>query len=344
MPDYQLATRRAARKFGVNEGVLLRLIRQESGFNPNARSPAGAQGIAQFMEATAPSYGVNLHDNRVTDDLEGAAKYIRAGLDKYGSYTKALSVYNSGRPDGYKSIPETANYVRSILGGHEPSVQRSSSGGSQGSQQVNVSASVPQSAPSFDPGQAASTLQGLLTQQQAPPVQIPQAPHGVVQAPVVNAPAADSGIGALLAAAATPVQGLPEVNTTPTARVSVSGSVKAPTASLPAAHGKSKLLELFYNGPGGINAKNGVREPKGFVSGHTDHVHVAAGPKTVVALGQLAEQMGLHVGENPHFGGVHPVHVKNSNHYKGEAIDVSGTPAQMEKFNHRVASIYGLGR
>jgi hypothetical protein len=36
--------------------------------------------------------------------------------------------------------------------------------------------------------------------------------------------------------------------------------------------------------------------------------------------------MGLHVGENPHFGGVTPVHVQGSYHYKGEAIDVSGDP------------------
>jgi hypothetical protein len=128
------------------------------------------------------------------------------------------------------------------------------------------------------------------------------------------------------------------------AQTSVSGS--APTAHASSAGSvsghRSPLLELFYNGPGGINAKNGQREPRGFVSGHTDHVHVAAGPKTVVKLGQLAQDMGLHVGENPHYGGVHPVHVKGSYHYKGEAIDVSGTPQQMERFNRKVASLYGL--
>jgi hypothetical protein len=106
--------------------------------------------------------------------------------------------------------------------------------------------------------------------------------------------------------------------------------------------GRSRLLELFWQGQGGINAKNGKKVPQGFVSGHQDHVHVAAGPKTVVELGQLAQQMGLHVGENPHFGTVHPVHVANSYHYKGEAIDVSGDPARMKAFAHRVASLYGI--
>src|SRR4051794_24344995 len=118
MPDYRLAAKRAAQKYGVDEQVFLRMIKQESGFNPHARSPAGAQGISQFIPSTAKAYGVNLNDNRVTDDLEGAAKYLRANLDRTGgNYHQALSIYNSGRPDGYKSIPETSNYVRSILSG-----------------------------------------------------------------------------------------------------------------------------------------------------------------------------------------------------------------------------------
>jgi hypothetical protein len=104
------------------------------------------------------------------------------------------------------------------------------------------------------------------------------------------------------------------------------------------------LLELFWQGPGGINVKDGNPEPQGFVSGHTDHVHVAAGRKSVVRIGKLAEQMGLHVGENPHFGGVSQgVHVKDSYHYKGEAIDVSSPDQKlMARFAHRVAKIYGV--
>jgi hypothetical protein len=107
-------------------------------------------------------------------------------------------------------------------------------------------------------------------------------------------------------------------------------------------HAGSKLLELFWQGPGGINAKNGKAVPQGFVSGHKDHVHVAAGPKTVIALGELAQKMGLHVGENPRFGKVNPVHVTGSYHYKNEAIDVSGDPAAMRAYAHRVAAMYGI--
>lgn len=104
----------------------------------------------------------------------------------------------------------------------------------------------------------------------------------------------------------------------------------------------SPLKELFWQGSGGIDVKNGKVIPQGSVSGHTDHVHVAAGPKTVVALAKLAQQMGLNVGENPHFGGVHPVHVPGSYHYKGEAIDVSGDPRKERAFARKVAKLYGL--
>lgn len=105
---------------------------------------------------------------------------------------------------------------------------------------------------------------------------------------------------------------------------------------------KGPLFELFWQGQGGINVDNGNPVPQGFVSGHTDHVHVAAKPGDVVRLGKLAQRMGLHVGENPHFGGVNPVHVNGSFHYKNEAIDVSGDPVLMRKFAHRVARIYGI--
>jgi hypothetical protein len=125
------------------------------------------------------------------------------------------------------------------------------------------------------------------------------------------------------------------------------GAPPTPTrrSSSTSAKGLSPLKELFYQGPGGVDVKNGRVIPQGSVSGHQDHVHVAAGPKTVRYLGGLAQQLGLHVGENPAFGGVTPVHVKDSYHYRngGEAIDVSGNPAAMRRYAKSVARMYGLG-
>lgn len=121
-PNYELAAERAAKRAGINPRIFKAMIRAESDFNPNAGSTAGARGIAQFMPGTAPSYGVNLDDGLVTDDLNGAAKYIKEMLGKTGgNYHQALSMYNAGpgRPNGYKEIPETIAYVKKIMGGYK---------------------------------------------------------------------------------------------------------------------------------------------------------------------------------------------------------------------------------
>lgn len=116
----------------------------------------------------------------------------------------------------------------------------------------------------------------------------------------------------------------------------------------------SPLKELFWQGSGGINVKNGQKVAQGFVSGHQDHVHVAAGPNTTVALGKLAQSMGLTVGSNVYFTGKQDTsgHAAQSYHYRrgktksgkiaDEAIDVSGDPAAMRKYASRVASLYGI--
>lgn len=108
--------RRIAQQFKLDPDVFEAQINQESGFRAGAVSPKGASGIAQFIPSTAKAYGVNLGDGRIRDDLVGAAKYMRDNLERAGGdYRKALSIYNSGRPDGYKRFSETSNYVRKIM-------------------------------------------------------------------------------------------------------------------------------------------------------------------------------------------------------------------------------------
>jgi hypothetical protein len=120
MPDYEKAAERAAKKYGIDPAIFKAQLRQESGLKPGLTSSAGAQGIAQFMPATAKQYGVNLNDGRVSDDLDGAARYMRDNLDRTGDdYKAALSIYNSGRADAYKDPNfaggQTYHYVNSIL-------------------------------------------------------------------------------------------------------------------------------------------------------------------------------------------------------------------------------------
>lgn len=111
----------AAERHGIDPQVFENLVRQESGFNPNAGSPAGAQGLCQLMPATAKGLGVSdTHDP--AQALEGGAKYLRQQLDKFGGdYTKALAAYNAGpgavqRYGGVPPYAETQHYVKTILG------------------------------------------------------------------------------------------------------------------------------------------------------------------------------------------------------------------------------------
>ena len=122
MVDYRQAARDAARRYGVPEDLFMRVIQQESGFQPDVTSPAGAYGLAQLMPGTAADLGVDPRDP--LQNLAGGARYLRQQLDAFGDPALALAAYNAGpgRVRQYNGIPpfeETQNYVRTILGGGE---------------------------------------------------------------------------------------------------------------------------------------------------------------------------------------------------------------------------------
>jgi hypothetical protein len=116
----QAFARAVALRNGVNPAVFLRQISQESGWNPNARSSAGAEGIAQIMPSTAASWGVNPMNPR--EALAAAAHHDAEYLRAYGgSYKKMLAAYNAGpgavASGAWRGYSQTTNYVRSILSG-----------------------------------------------------------------------------------------------------------------------------------------------------------------------------------------------------------------------------------
>jgi soluble lytic murein transglycosylase-like protein len=117
--EYLEVAKAAARKHGVPEDLFLRLVQQESGWNPGAVSVKGATGLAQLMPGTAEVLGVDIADPEA--NLEGGARYLRMMYDKFGSWKLALAAYNAGpgaveEHDGVPPYAETEDYVKAILG------------------------------------------------------------------------------------------------------------------------------------------------------------------------------------------------------------------------------------
>lgn len=108
----------AGTRHDVDPALLAAVAQVESAFNPTAVSSAGAQGLMQFMPATAGEMGVDAFDP--ASAVDGAARYLRRELDRFGSVELALAAYNAGagavqRHGGIPPFAETQRYVEKVL-------------------------------------------------------------------------------------------------------------------------------------------------------------------------------------------------------------------------------------
>jgi soluble lytic murein transglycosylase-like protein len=109
----------AAKRHNLDPALLAGLIKQESGFNANARSGAGAQGLTQLMPGTAAGLGVT-NPLDPAQSIEGGAKALAQQLEAFGGdVARALAAYNAGpgavkRFGGVPPYAETQNYVRVV--------------------------------------------------------------------------------------------------------------------------------------------------------------------------------------------------------------------------------------
>ena len=111
--QYDAWITQSAAEHGVPANLLSSLLEVESGYNPDAKSGAGAVGIAQFMPSTAEEIGIDPMDPQQA--IDGAAIYLRQKYDKYGDWHKALEAYNGG--DGNVGKGETMAYADKVLDG-----------------------------------------------------------------------------------------------------------------------------------------------------------------------------------------------------------------------------------
>lgn len=117
----------ASKKYGVDSSLIFAIIKQESDFNPNDKSGAGAAGLMQIMPENFASLGIT-DQYDVNQNVDGGTKLFKEYLDQYnGSIEMALMAYNGGpgtmqrrgvnsAADLYKMPEETQNYVPKVMG------------------------------------------------------------------------------------------------------------------------------------------------------------------------------------------------------------------------------------
>jgi hypothetical protein len=305
----------------VRKALIEAAIVESNLSTPNqAQSDRDSEGVLQQR----PSSGWGPTSESNTTDAEQFLQRAMKVAGKYGNAgALAQAVQRSAFPGRYN---QRGGEAAALLGDTSagPVASAASAGGSRGSTRTTVTKT-----PGVDNRIArAALIQSFLEDKSSDPVEFAAQANALKDI----APSSETKTVRIPGAAATPSGG---------------GASGAVGGSFGKDH--SPLLELIHNtgsGPGYAvkdgKKVNGPQFYSGVWAGHANHVHVAAGPKTIVALGKLAKKMGLSVSENPHFGGVSPVHVPGSYHYRGEAVDVSGDPKKMNEYARRVEAAYGL--
>jgi len=113
----------AAREAGIDPKLLDALVAQESSYDPNARSRAGAMGLTQLMPDTAKALGVS-NPFDPDENLRAGAKYLSSLLKRFDDPALALAAYNAGpgrverAGNQIPNISETQAYVQRVLAGY----------------------------------------------------------------------------------------------------------------------------------------------------------------------------------------------------------------------------------
>jgi soluble lytic murein transglycosylase-like protein len=124
LADFERLVAEAARRHGLDPALVMAVVSVESGFQPQAVSPKGAQGLMQLMPATARDLGVADPFDPAAN-LDGGSRYLSSLVARYdGDLAKALAAYNAGmgavaRHGGVPPYEETRRYVRKILGRYQ---------------------------------------------------------------------------------------------------------------------------------------------------------------------------------------------------------------------------------
>jgi hypothetical protein len=122
--DFERLVAEAAQRHGLDPALVRAVVGVESGFEPQAVSSKGAQGLMQLMPATARDLGITDPFDPAAN-LDGGSRYLSALVARYeGDLPKALAAYNAGmgavaRYGGVPPYAETRKYVQTVLGRYQ---------------------------------------------------------------------------------------------------------------------------------------------------------------------------------------------------------------------------------
>jgi flagellar hook-length control protein FliK len=251
---YDATIAEVAARYGLDPALLHGLIEQESGFDPSARSGAGALGLTQLMPATAAALGVSEPLNP-TQSIEGGARYLKQMLERFGGNTAdALAAYNAGAGavEQYGGVPpygETQAYVAKVMADASAYRQSLSMASSPALLPVASASAAPApsapaapSAPSMStgsavsPGPTVSPGPAVITESHTSA----GAPSGTAQPGAVQNGAASSTVGGTTPTGTTPT-GTAPTGTTP-AGTTPAGTTPIGTVPIGAATGGTASL------------------------------------------------------------------------------------------------------
>jgi soluble lytic murein transglycosylase len=109
----------ASETYGIKKSLIKAVIHAESGFDEDAVSDKGAQGLMQLMPKTAEQLEVK-DPYKARDNIFGGARYLSYLLERYNNEKLALAAYNAGpeNVDKYKDVPpfpETKTFIKKVL-------------------------------------------------------------------------------------------------------------------------------------------------------------------------------------------------------------------------------------
>jgi len=130
--DTRKVVERAARHYNIDPLLIHAMIEVESGYNPYALSPKGAEGLMQLMPSTARRFGVRNSFNFI-DNIAGGVRYMRHLIDLFDDERLAIAAYNAGeqavlRYRGIPPYPETRKYVELVSGKYTAARENTVSG------------------------------------------------------------------------------------------------------------------------------------------------------------------------------------------------------------------------